>query len=272
MAPPPTPGKAPPKPVATPPTPGKAPPKLTPKQPKMVPSSDINHKMKSLVLDTGKTVYTHADAESLKKRLHAEGIPAVVTVGTQDMRTGKVTTNPSWQNNMAEDLMQAYDQLSVKLSDLEMFACRIDLQASHAFRKTEEKVNAMDNRLHTLAAENHTLAAENMMLTMQNKELSDCLSKMDQKMLALEKRMLERIISFNVDISSLRTSSQTLAVETTRLRDMMDTDQTTPKSVEEAVYTPPKSPRCKKCLEGEFWIAPKLQPLRTNPEIEENPL
>lgn len=244
---------APPKPVAT------------PMQPNMSASSDINRKMQSLVLDTGKTVYTHADAESLKKRLRAEGIPAVVTVGTQDMRTGKVTTNPSWQNNMADDLAHAYDQLSVKLSDLEMFACRIDLQALHAFRKTEEKVNAIDKSF-------HTLAAENMMLTRQNKELSDCLSKMDQKMLELEVRMLGSLTSFNDDISSLRTSSQTLAVETTRLRKMMDTDQTTSKSFEEAVYTPPNSPRCKKRLEDEFSIAPKLRPLPPDENIDESPL
>ena len=233
---------APPKPVAT------------PMQPKMVPSSDINRKMKSLVLDTGNHEYTAADAKDLANKLRGAGIPAVVTVGTQDKVTGVVTPKTSLTENKAQDLANAYDRLLVKVSQVEVITYNMDDRTAKAFTKTAEKINAMEA---------------------ENQELKDRLSKMEREMLAFQQRMMENLTSFKGDLHSMRNSSRTLAVETTRLRQMM-VDDTHDEGYNEACKTPPTSPSCKRRLHDYFPPSPRLGPQHEGKDaaedIGQNPL
>ena len=246
-------------------------PVATPRQPKMPDPRSVNRKMKSVVLHTGNTVYTQEDARKLKEKLHAEGIPADVTVGKQNMRTGVVTVNSPLQDTGAGVPSYADACISVRLSDLELFVTRIDQQTSRAFNNTEKKVNAIDKNILDQKVQMKELVVENMTLKAMNQKLNDRLSKMEQEMLDFQQSMMTKLMSFEGDILSMGTSSRDLARETTRLRQMMD-DDTPKEGDDEAFQTPQTSPFCKRRLQDRFPLCPTLGPQHAGEDINKDPL
>ena len=143
---------------------------------------------KKLIIPTGRK-YDSKDARALQNHLIQQGIRAKVAVGTQNVLTGELITDPTATALDSSDGC-VLDAVRVELSDLQLCVCEMDSHTANAFRRTEQNFKLMKSVIDPMAEDMKNLILyvkklENERLA-EKKEMAELIKNLSTRVLHLE--------------------------------------------------------------------------------------